>query len=410
MKYLARHIEKQILESAKHFKAILLLGARQVGKSTLLAHLLPNVKTFVFGPVQDIYKVRQDPDFFLESFPSPLILDEVQYVPELLASLKQKMDRHEAKGQYFLTGSQNFSMLRNVAESMAGRVGIFHLDNFTPQEILGLGKKEGWIPHYLEDPESFYKKRSTFSSAIPPLIEFLFRGTFPGTLDLPTSQIPRYFLSYLQTYVDRDVRTMENIQSLAEFDRFLGIAASLTAQELNASQIGREIGISPQTARRWLDLLTYTYQWSELFPYFGNTIKRISGKKKGYFKDTGFACYLQAIDSPEGLAKSPKLGAIFETWAINYIHQQFATLPVAPHTYHWRTGGGAEVDLIIEKAGNLYPIEMKCKTHLSKGDLTGLKAFRETYQKQVMQGLVIYAGSEVYKLDEHTLAIPWNLI
>lgn len=410
MKYLSRHIEKQILESAKHFKAILLLGARQVGKSTLLAHLLPNVKTFVFGPVQDIYKARQDPDFFLESFPSPLILDEVQYVPELLASLKRKMDRDEAKGQYFLTGSQNFSMLRNVAESMAGRVGIFHLDNFTPQEMLGLGQAEGWIPHYLEDPESFYKKRKTFPSHFYPLIEFLFRGTFPGTLELPTSQISRYFLSYLQTYVDRDVRTMENIQSLAEFDRFLGIAASLTGQEINASQIGREIGISPQTARRWLDLLTYTYQWFELFPYFGNTIKRISGKKKGYFKDTGFACYLQAIESPESLAKSPKLGAIFETWVVNYIHQQFATLSVAPHTYHWRTAGGAEVDLIIEKAGKLYPIEMKCKTNLSRADLTGLKSFRETYQKQVMPGLVIYAGSEIYKLDEFTLAIPWNLI
>jgi predicted AAA+ superfamily ATPase len=203
---------------------------------------------------------------------------------------------------------------------------------------------------------------------------------------------------------------MDNIQNLAEFDRFLGIAASLTSQEINASHMGREIGVSPQTARRWLDLLTYTYQWFELFPYYGNTIKRISGKKKGYFKDSGFACYLQAIESPDSLAKSPKLGAIFETWAVNYIHQQFATLPVAPHAYHWRTGGGAEVDLVLEKAGKLYPIEMKCKTNLSRADLTGLKAFRETYGKQVMTGLVIYAGTEVYKLDESTLAIPWNLI
>lgn len=410
MRYLPRHIEKQILESARHFKAILLLGARQVGKSTLLQHLLPEVKNFVFGPVQDIYKARQDPHLFLDSFPSPLILDEVQYVPELLAALKQKMDRDESKGQYFLTGSQNFSMLRNVAESMAGRVAIFHLDNFTPQEMIGFGQEAGWIPQYIENPESFFKDRKTLPPDFPPLIEFLFRGTFPGTIELPSSQISRYFLSYLQTYVDRDVRTMENIQSLTEFDRFLGIAASLTAQEINASQTGREIGVSPQTARRWLDLLTYTYQWFELFPYFGNTIKRISGKKKGYIKDTGFACYLQAIDSPESLAKSPRLGAIFETWAVNYIHQQFATLAVSPRTYHWRTSGGAEVDLILETKGKLYPIEMKCKTNLSRADLSGLKAFRETYKEQVMPGLIIYAGSEIYKLDESTHAIPWNLI
>ncbi len=411
MNYLPRHLEKQILESAYYFKAILLLGARQVGKSTLLSHALPQIKTFVFNPIQDVYRARQDPDLFLESFVAPLILDEIQYAPELLASLKQKMDKSEAKGQYFLTGSQNFSMLRTVAESMAGRVAIFHLDNFTPQELLGQGKEEGWLPYYLEDPSLFYKGRKTLPSSFPPLVEFLFRGTFPGTVELPTTQISRYFQSYLQTYIDRDIRTMENIQSVSEFDRFLGIIASLTAQEINASQMGREIGISPQTARRWLDLLMFTYQWFELFPYHGNTIKRLSGKKKGVFKDTGFACYLATIESPEGLAKSPKLGALFETWAINYIHQQFATLSPAPLSYHWRTSGGAEVDLILERSGKLYPIEMKCKTVLTKNDLSGLAAFRETYSKsKVMPGLIIYAGSEVYKLDEHTLAIPWNLL
>lgn len=410
MNYLKRHVEKQILESAKHFKAILLLGARQVGKSTLLNHLFSEMKAVVFDPIQDLYNARKDPDFFLESFPSPLILDEVQYVPELLASLKRKVDQNDAKGQYFLTGSQNFSTLRTVAESMAGRVAVFHLDNFTPQEMLGLGSEECWIAKYLEQP-SFYKNCKLASDKLPSLVEFLFRGTFPATFELPTSQIPRYFRSYLQTYIDRDVRTQENIHQLAEFDRFLGISASLTAQEINSSQLGREIGISPPTARRWLDLLMFTYQWFELLPYYGNTIKRIAGKKKGYFKDSGFACYLQKIESPESLAVSPKLGAIFETWAINWIHQQFSTISVPPNSYHWRTSGGAEVDLILERNGKLYPIEIKCKTNLTKSDLTGLKAFRETYKKSNIQtGLIIYAGSEVYKINENTLAIPWTLI
>lgn len=409
MRYLTRHIEKQILESAKYFKAILVLGTRQVGKSTLLAHLFPEIKTIVFDPVQDIYKAREDPEFFLDSFPAPLILDEVQYVPELLAALKRRMDKSDAKGQYFLTGSQNFSMLRTVAESMAGRVAIFHLDNFTPQEMVGAGQEEGWVPAYLDNPTGFYQTRKKLPSNFPSLVEFLFRGTFPATLELPTSQIPRYFRSYLQTYVDRDVRLQEDIRQLAEFDRFLGIIASLTAQEINASHVGREIGISPHTARRWLDLLSFTYQWFELLPYQGNTIKRISGKKKGYFKDSGFDCYLQKIESQERLAMNPKLGSVFETWAVNCIHGQFATMSVPPNAYHWRTSGGAEVDLILERNGKLYPIEMKCKTNLSKSDLTGLKAFRETYQN-VMPGLVIYGGTEPYKLDEHTTAIPWNLL
>lgn len=409
MEYLARHLESQILESTKHFKAILLLGPRQVGKRTLLSHLFPNVKTVIF--IQDLYQARQDPELFLESFPAPLVLDEVQYVPELLASLKRKMDRSEKKGQYFLTGSQNFSMLRTVAESMAGRVAIFHLDNFTPQEMLGKGDQEGWLPHYLENPETFYQKRSMLPPTFPSLVEFLFRGTFPATIDFPISQIPRYFRSYLQTYVDRDVRIQEDIRQVAEFDRFLGLLGALTGQEINASQLGREIGISPHTARRWLDLLTFTYQWFELLPFHGNTIKRLSGKKKGYLKDAGFACYLQKIESPESLAVNPKLGAIFETWCVNYIHQQFATLTVPPNTYHWRTAGGAEVDLILERNGKLYPIEMKCKTQLSKADLSGMKAFRETYSQQnIMPGLVIYAGSETFKLDADTFAIPWSLL
>lgn len=413
MRYLPRLLEKQILESAKHFKAILLLGARQVGKSTLLSHLFPDVKSIVFDPVQDIYNARQDPEFFLNSFPTPLILDEVQYVPELLASLKRKIDKNDAKGQYFLTGSQNFSMLRNIAESMAGRVAIFHLENFTPQEILGLGTKEGWVPSYLEMPDSFFLNRKTIPIAanFPPLVEFLFRGTFPGTCTLPTSQIPRYFNSYVQTYIERDVRVQEDIRQLTEFSRFLGLSAALTAQEINTSQLGREIGITPQTARRWLDLLSFTYQWFEILPYHGNTIKRISGKKKGYFKDSGFACYLQRIESPNGLLVHPKLGAIFETWVINTIHQQFATLEVPPMTYHWRSSGGAEVDLILERNGKLYPIEIKCKTNLTKGDLSGMVAFRNTYKEDlIMPGLIIYAGSEPYKLDINTLAIPWTLL
>lgn len=412
MTYLPRHIEAQILESAQHFKAILILGARQAGKSTLLSHLFPHIKSFVFDPIQDTYNARRDPDFFLQSFTAPLILDEVQYVPDLLAALKRKMDQSEAKGQYFLTGSQNFSVLRHVAESMAGRVAIFHLDNFTPLEMLGQGNNAGWLPHYFDHPETFYRNRPTLPKNFYPLVEFLFRGTFPATIDMPISQISRYFYSYLQTYVDRDVRTQEDIRQLTEFDRFLGISASLTAQEINASQIGREIGVSPPTAQRWLSLLATSYQWFELPPYHGNTIKRVSGKKKGYFKDSGFACFLQKIDSPAALTINPRLGAIFETWVVNYICQQFATLVVPPNIYHWRTASGAEVDLILEKNGKLYPIEIKCKTNLKKSDLSGLKAFRETYghHNDIMTGLIIYAGAEPYILDDLTLAIPWSML
>ena len=225
MRYLRRHLEEPIREAAGHFKAVLLLGARQVGKSTLLSHLFPEVKTFVFDPIQDLYNARKDPDLFLQSFPPPLILDEVQYVPELLAALKRKMDLSDAKGQYFLTGSQNLSVLRRVSESMAGRVAVFQLDSLTPEEILGYGGACGWLPGYLDDPSYFHKNRPKMPSTFFPLMEFLFRGTLPGTVELPTSQISTYFRSYLQTYVDRDIRSQEEVRQIAEFDRFLGLLA-----------------------------------------------------------------------------------------------------------------------------------------------------------------------------------------
>jgi predicted AAA+ superfamily ATPase len=233
----------------------------------------------------------------------------------------------------------------------------------------------------------------------------------PGLLDLPDEIVPDYFRSYIQTYVERDIRLLENIRELTAFDRFLGLSAALCGQEINSSQLGREIGITPATSRRWLDLLENTFQWLELYPYHGNTIKRVSGKRKGFWRDTGITCYLQRISSPEALAVSPLRGALFEAWVVNSIYRLSSLLATPPHLYHWRTAGGAEVDLILELDGRLFPIEVKCKTTLTKHDTRGLRAFRETYgQDKVAPGVIVYAGHECYRVDPFTIAIPWNTL
>lgn len=409
MKYRNRHAEKTLARMKAFFKVVLVTGARQVGKSTMLSHLLPEVKMIVFDPVQDIYGARQDPDLFLDNFPPPLILDEVQFVPELLPALKRRVDQLEAPGQYILTGSQNLGMLRSVAESMAGRVGILPLDGMTVYEICGRGSQNGWLSRYLDDPDSLMGSVAGTIGDFQNVSRSLWRGSLPGLLDAPDEMVPDYFRSYVQTYVERDVRLMEDIRELATFGRFLALTGALTAQEVNASQFGRDVGVAPATSRKWLDLLVSTYQWLELFPYQGNTIKRLSWKRKGFLRDTGMACYLQRISSPEALAVSPMLGSMFETWVVNDILRQSTTLLVPPQPYHWRTGAGAEVDLVLERDGRLYPIEIKCKTNLAKRDLSGLRAFRETYDKAVvMPGLVVYAGSECYRVAPDTIALPWN--
>jgi uncharacterized protein len=191
--------------------------------------------------------------------------------------------------------------------------------------------------------------------------------------------------------------------------RCLGLAGALTGQEINASQLGRDVGVNPATARRWLDLLVNTYQWLELLPYSGNAVKRVSGKRKGFLCDVGMACYLQRISSPEALAVHPLLGAVFEAFVVNMLHRQFGTLAVPPHAFHWRTVGGAEVDLVLERDGHLYPLEIKCKRNLSGHDTRGIRAFRETYgEDRVAHGLVVYAGDRTYRLTDFATAIPWN--
>ncbi len=380
-----------------------------MGKSTLLARLFPDLKTIVFDPVQDIYGARRDPDLFLDNFPPPLILDEVQYVPELLPSLKRRVDQIDSPGQYLLTGSQNMAMLRSISESLAGRVGILPLEGMTAFELAGMGKQDGWLPAYLDTPEELPGLLNGNIEQLPTLTRVLWRGTLPGLLDAPDEIVPDYFRSYIQTYVERDVRLMTDIRELAAFSRFLGLTGALTTQEINASQFGRDVGVTPSTARKWLDLLANTYQWLELFPYQGNTVKRLSGKRKGFVRDTGIACHLQRISSPDALAVSPVLGAMFETWVANEILRQTITLNMPPQAYHWRTAGGAEVDLVLDRDGKLYPIEVKCKTNLTKHDTRGIRAFRETYEKsRIMTGLIVYAGKDCYRIDRNTIALPWN--
>jgi hypothetical protein len=407
--YKTRHIEQKVRELAKFFKVIIIVGARQVGKSTLLGHLFPELQHITFDPVQDLYDARKSPDLFLANFPAPIILDEIQYAPELLAALKRKVDSSPAMGQYFLTGSQNLAVLKSVAESLAGRAVVLHLSGMTVfEETRALG--QDWISAYLREPTTLLLKKIQPVATQKTLFTQLWQGAYPAVEDMPIDVIPNFYASYLQTYIERDVRLLESIRDLHEFSRFLAITAALTAQEINYSQLGREIGLANNTAMRWLDLLTYSYQWVEVWPYFGNTIKRVSKKRKGYIADTGMACYLQRISTPEALAGHPLLGSLFESFCVNMIMATCSGNNISPNFYHWRTNGGAEVDIILELDGCLYPIEIKCKTNVTLQDARGIQAFYATYKEQhkIANGIIIYAGTECYRVAENIVAMPWN--
>jgi predicted AAA+ superfamily ATPase len=409
MNYCPRFIENKLLEYAKYFKVIQVTGARQVGKSTLLAHMFPQLKAVVFDPVRDEYGVRHDPDLFLDNFPAPLILDEVQYVPELLPALKRRVDQSPQKGQYFITGSQNFSVMKALSESLAGRVGILHLEGMTPDEQAATSDfSRNWLDYLFSEFEQMQGAFCGTDDSVVPLKDILWRGGMPGLLGLPDYMVKPYFDSYMQTYIERDVRLLESIKNLSDFSTFVALSAALSAQEINASQLGRDIGISSVTARKWYQILVDSYQCFELLPYHGNAIKRLSKKRKGYLTDTGLMCYLQYVSSAEALAVSPLFGACFETFVVGLIRKQLSASFVTPAMYHWRTAAGAEVDLVFEMDGKLYPVEIKAKSTVKGHDTRGIRAFRETYGERAQPGVIIYAGRDCYRINEHALAIPWN--
>jgi hypothetical protein len=217
--------------------------------------------------------------------------------------------------------------------------------------------------------------------------------------------------AYFQTYVERDIRVLLDVRDEQQFGRFVALCAAMTAQEINHAQLGREIGITPQTADRWLAVLRATYQWCEVPGYHGNTIKRIVGRGKGYFTDTGLAAWFQRISSPQALSGHPALGALFETRVMMDLLARFRAMrTVAPALHHWRTRAGAEVDAILERDGFFWPLEIKSASRVTSADTRGIRAFRETYPHlRHAPGLVIAAAEEPQRLPGNILVLPYDL-
>lgn len=383
-------------------------GARQTGKTTLLKHQFPEWDFVTFDPVTDIENARADPDFFLDNHPAPLILDEVQYATEVVAALKRRVDRSgDRPGQYILTGSQQWQVMRVLSESLAGRAVFIDLYGLNVPELAD-APDALWLPRWLADHGRMMEGAGGRRAA-EPLYRWLWRGSLPGTLPVGDAWVPAFWEAYQRTYIERDARTMAELSDWQQFGLFLRLAGALSAQEVNASQFGREIGLTPRTARKWLDILSGTYQWREVPAWQGNAVKRVSGKPKGYLSDTGLLCHGQRISSPEALGGHPLLGALFETAVVNDIHRQASVLPFEPGFWHWRSAGGAEVDLLLERDGCLYPIEVRLTSNPRPRDTSGINAFRAAYPGQrIAPGLVVCAADCPRRITEQAFAVPWD--
>ncbi len=408
MEYQYRFISEKLLRYIDHFPVLVLTGARQVGKSTLLKKLLGDrYEIVVFDPVTDVENAGTEPELFFKNHPGPLILDEIQYAPELVPVIKRLVDENHLPGKYILTGSQQWGMMKNISESLAGRAVLLTLMGFHLPECAGELHKKRWPEKIMENGMNELLQPD-FLHLPFSLSEHIYRGQMPAIQRLPLEVIPGYLNSYLATYIERDVRLMAEISDLQQFGRFFRLCGALSGQEINYSQLGRDIGITPQTSRRWLDILRATFQWIEIPAYSGNTLKRVSGKPKGYMADTGMLTQSLYISTPQALASHPSWGNIVESLVATDILKTFSTITSPPAVYHWRSHSGAEVDLILEQNGKYFPIEIKSTTRPSKKDTRGIKAFRETYPNlNIQPGVVIHLGDKNLWLSEDAAGVSY---
>jgi len=408
--YRERLQSQRLLRLSQYFPVTVVSGARQVGKTTLLQHLFPGHDYVVFDASNDLEGARRDPDLFLKNHQPPVIFDEIQYAPELVSALKRAVDRAGSlPGQYLLTGSQQWQVLNTLAESLAGRAAFLDLHGFSLQELAG--KQSGWLAHWLAGHEQFVEWSRNADYFNGSLQGWLWKGSMPGAQSLPDDLMADFWAGYHRTYIERDARLLGEVQDWHEFGRFVGLMTALTAQEINFSQLGREIGVTPQTAKRWLRIQEATYQWLALPAFSGNPVKRVSLRPKGHISDTGIACYHARISSPAALGSHPLFGSLFETAMLQELRKQAASSGMAFSWYHWRSGGGAEVDIVLELDNMLYPIECKLTTRPSRRDCSGITAFKAAHaSRRIAAGAILCAVDRPRWVEDDVMAIPWNML
>ncbi|MBP5419451.1 MAG: ATP-binding protein [Bacteroidales bacterium] len=405
MAYYKRAIENHLRYLAEHFPAIVVTGARQTGKTTLIKQIFGNASDVTYVTLD--YPVlrnlaKNDPELFLQQYPAPIIIDEIQYAPELLPYIKIRIDNDRKNGQYFLTGSQMFHLMKNVSESLAGRVGITALYGLSRAEIE-------------EREETVFLPTNNFplqsNETITSVFDKIYRGSMPQMITDPTLQPNDYFGAYVQTYLERDIRDLLEIKKESAFMKFISCVAARTGQELNLSNIANETDIDSKTAERWLSLLVTSGLVFLLSPYSGNTIKRIVKRPKLYFMDTGLACYLSLWNNPRTLENSAMAGAMFETYVISELVKQYSNkgLDVRSRFSYYRDNNGSEIDLLIADNGVLYPMEIKKNVSPSNDALKNFKVL-PSLNTNVGAGAVVCLSPITCPLDSQNKIVPIGVI
>jgi predicted AAA+ superfamily ATPase len=398
---LPRTLETTIKKAMKTFPAVLVTGPRQSGKTTLLTERFAKSHRFISLENPDIRaRVQDDPLGFLEENPPPLILDEIQYTPEFLHYIKSAIDKDRKPGRWLLSGSQSFSLMEGVSQSLSGRIAVLSLLPFSLRESIGFGSQQFSLDAILE--RTFVKPRRPGNAKmrIPSLTldDWLLRGAYPEVRCNQDVDRKLWCAGYIQTYLERDVRHTVNVGDLNTFNRFLRLCAARTGQILNMSELARDAGVSVPTIKKWISVLEASYQIYLLPPHFKNFGKRTIKSPKLYFLDTGIVTYHLGLHASEPTLQGPMIGPLFETMVVSEWVKAFFHRGERPELYYWRSKAGLEVDLIVDRNGRLYPMEVKATSTVLPGHTESLRRWADLAGSQTERGVITTNVSEPFTL------------
>ena len=404
MAYIKRHMEQRILELSQSYPAILLTGPRQSGKTTMLRALAEreNIpRAYVTLDDLDLRDLaKNDPALFLQMHRPPILIDEVQYAPELFTYIKIHVDANHRPGDFWLTGSQVFSLMRGVRESLAGRVALLHMSPLSQREIIGAE----CVPFTTDLNALMAQSERIAPVCAPEMFARLWNGSMPGLVSGGYPDRNVYYASYLSTYVERDVREISRAVDALKFNRFITAAAARTAQLLNYHAIAEDADIDVSTAKNWINILQTLGIVFLLHPYSNNVLKRTIKSPKLYFYDTGLVCYLTKWSSPQVVQSGAMCGALLENFAVSEIVKGYQNAGLEPFVYFYRDRDAKEIDVLLEGDGKLCPLEIK-KTAAPDRRLT--RVF-EVIDKACGRGpgAILCLAERLGAMDRENLVVP----
>lgn len=410
--YITRHMEKPVMELNEQYPVLLLTGPRQVGKTTMLEHLIE-----VEGKGKGRKKVslddltlrelaKTDPKMFFQLYQPPLLIDEVQYAPELFPYIKIMVDERHQPGDFWLTGSQLFKMMEGVQESLAGRVALLHLSPLSQSEIM---KRPPEPPFSLELPLLSERQNGRQMLNTPEVFQRIHQGGMPALVTGTYSNASIFYSSYIDTYMERDVRRLSNDIDSLKFLRFLRSVAARTSQQVNYKGIADDAEIDQTTAKNWLHVLEALGIIFLLEPYSNNVLKRTVSTPKLYFYDSGIVCYLTRWSSPETAMEGAMSGALLENYTVAEIIKTYQNAGQEPFLYYYRDKDAREIDLILERDGKLFPIEIKKMASPPK-KLTKVFDLIDKSPLQRGTGAILCMADQLGAFDQNNLIVPISLI